>query len=148
MAPLIRKQLLAMFERITILPLPAVTTADHDILQICEVISKLPAPIGEKVLDEVQFYLMDKAVHGQTEKMFCPSHTEDKEQWAIFLNLNSVRNDTKKRTTIAHEIAHFILGQDMKSTRLGDGRERKADDLCEKWGFGRAYRSYKPLVAK
>lgn len=45
--------------------------------------------------------------------------------------------------TVAHEIAHFVLGH-YKPKRLSDGKiEREADKLIEKWGFKRVYKSYK-----
>ena len=49
--------------------------------------------------------------------------------------------------TVAHEVAHFILG-DYSGNLLVPKRpkgykpERAADDLTEKWGFRRAYKSY------
>jgi Zn-dependent peptidase ImmA (M78 family) len=43
----------------------------------------------------------------------------------------------KEMNTIAHEIAHFILGH--YRVEVGSEAERKADDLCEKWGFRRCY---------
>jgi hypothetical protein len=137
---MLREEIKEIIERVVILPLTATNDSD-DVLQICEVISKLPTRVRERVLDEVDFYLMP-GVLGQTEKMFCPSHNEDKVQWSIFLNFNEVRNDKRKRTTIAHEIAHFILRHDTGRAKRHDSAERKADDLCEKWGFGRAYKNY------
>ena len=42
-------------------------------------------------------------------------------------------------TIIAHEIAHGVLN----GPKLGLKKaEQAADDLCEKWGFGRVYMSY------
>lgn len=40
-------------------------------------------------------------------------------------------------STIAHEIAHHELGH--HSSTSNPDAEKKADDLCEKWGFDRAY---------
>ena len=46
---------------------------------------------------------------------------------------------------IAHEIAHRWLGKDTEygvATPGGLEAEMAADDLCEKWDFGRAYDNY------
>lgn len=53
--------------------------------------------------------------------------------------------DTKKRmeTLVAHEIAHAWLLRNDPYARGGSKAERAADDLCEKWGYGRCYKSYK-----
>jgi hypothetical protein len=45
-----------------------------------------------------------------------------------------------KKSVIAHEMAHFILGYHKLSS--DPEAERKADDLTEKWGFKKVYASY------
>ena len=50
-------------------------------------------------------------------------------------------SDESKMTTIAHELAHLRLGDD-DLFESNPGGERAADDLCESWGFGRAYQDY------
>jgi hypothetical protein len=53
-------------------------------------------------------------------------------------------DDDKLRTTLAHEIAHVLLTK--KGGMPGHGSDIKdelaADNLCESWGFGRAYAKY------
>ena len=44
------------------------------------------------------------------------------------------------KAAIAHEIAHLILNHDFR--KPGD-YEKEADDLCEKWGFKKAYEERK-----
>lgn len=60
----------------------------------------------------------------------------------LVLHLCEDKTDQKKMTTIAHEIAHVLLGHADVATMKSISEEREADDLCEKWGFGRAYESY------
>lgn len=43
-----------------------------------------------------------------------------------------------KMSTVAHEIAHFILGH--KKEDYDSESERKADNLIKKWGFKRTYK--------
>ena len=61
----------------------------------------------------------------------------------IFLNMRGRRSRKRKMTTIAHEIAHVYLGHsDTRTEANGATCESAADDLCESWGFGRAYANY------
>lgn len=93
----------------------------------------LPEEIRLKVLDEVIF--LHTTAHGTIFKMLFP---EEQEQAFILLNFTRVK-DEEKMDTIAHEIAHYILGHDIS----GDlSAEKDADDLTEKWGFKRAYKKY------
>ena len=46
-------------------------------------------------------------------------------------------DEEDKKSIVAHEVAHFILGH--HKTGGGPEKEREADDLIEKWGFKRAY---------
>ena len=56
----------------------------------------------------------------------------------IILNFQEMKKG-HEMDTIAHEIAHFILGHN-KPKKRSDGKiEREADNLTEKWGFKRAY---------
>ena len=64
----------------------------------------------------------------------------------IILNFEGEKGDDR-RTTIAHEIAHYWLSRDSEYGFGGDAREaahkeKAADDLCQSWGFGRAYENY------
>jgi Zn-dependent peptidase ImmA (M78 family) len=55
----------------------------------------------------------------------------------IMLNFNDNTHKCKENS-IAHEIAHFILGHHKKE-KLDGTEEKEADDLSKKWGFARAY---------
>ena len=81
--------------------------------------------------------------HGQYEEIYIGSDNENLP--VIILNFSAMKQESEnyKRTTIAHEIAHFIL--EHESSSGGIIIEKNADDLCEKWGFGRAYDSYDHL---
>lgn len=62
----------------------------------------------------------------------------------IIFNFKCIRSAETKMNTIAHEIAHFInKPKDSCKTRLANIEEKEADDLAEKWGFERSYKSYK-----
>lgn len=45
------------------------------------------------------------------------------------------RTETSKMNSIAHEVAHYVLGHDTG----GFEHEKEADDHCQKWGFAREY---------
>jgi len=67
----------------------------------------------------------------------------------ILLNWDKTKSDIEKYTVIAHEIAHTYLNHfdTYKDQNLAGKKENQiekdADDLIEKWGFNRAYKSYK-----
>ncbi len=60
----------------------------------------------------------------------------------IVLNFKKRMSKSRKMDTIAHEIAHFVLGHH-KVRKLTNQRkisnEIKADDKAEKWEFKRCY---------
>jgi len=123
---------------------------------IIECLLRLPLEIRERVLDEATFIMFSENALGHVFKMHIvenPTITErsrdgkmvvcDHEISVILLNFGSMKKYRKARimTRIAHEIAHFILGHSPTSPIEGND-DKEADDLCEKWGFGRAYESY------
>lgn len=140
------------------------TTSDvKDKIVIAETLQELPKEVREKVLDEVLFIIM-RAV-GTAGKLVLPYRIYEKdieekrigktgiiggclEIPIIVLNFSVMRKPSTfegnskeyRKSTVAHEIAHFILGH----LNMADDpkKERKADDLTEEWGFKRAYKSY------
>jgi len=122
---------------------PAATKADIQIEHlIARTLLKLPKKIRERVLYEyaVRFIAIGRETHGHFLMSVCQPHSEPKPMPEIFLHFSAMRRMSEKRkmATIAHEIAHFILGHGSLAPSE-ENVEKKADDLCEKWGFGRAY---------
>ena len=125
---------------------------------IAETLLELPYKVRRKVLDEVIFIIM--AAQGLARQHVLPVTVRksdfkqiNKEYYQatiehpfIYLNFKKHRSKSSKMDTIAHEIAHFMLGHHSKtSNRLKQKEktyERKADDLSEKWGFKRCYKDY------
>jgi hypothetical protein len=129
---------------------------------IIECLLRLPLEIRERVLDKATFIMFSENALGHVFKMHIvenPSAVErsrdgemavcDHEILMILLNFGSMKKYKKVRimTRIAHEIAHFILGHN-PTTSIEGNDDKEADDLCEKWGFGRAYKSYIELQRK
>lgn len=123
---------------------------------IIECLLRLPFEIKERVLNEATFIMFSENSLGHVFKMRIVENSPTAEKISdgktvvcaheipvILLNFGSMKKSTKARimTTIAHEIAHFILGHSPASPIEGND-DKEADDLCEKWGFGRAYESY------
>lgn len=106
---------------------------------VVETLARLPEEVRDKVLDEAVFILAGEA-YGT---LFPVVVNYPREFCFVILNLASTRkwDDFRFMSMVAHEIAHFTLGvMGLTSDPLA---ERKADDLCESWGFKRSYRSYK-----
>lgn len=128
---------------------------------IAQVLQKLPKKIREKVLEKIIF--VHTSAYGTISRLFFQKFIEETKakkisrdkfiksgfmveipQFFIIFNFKGIRKDETKINTIAHEIAHFILSpKEACSSRPSDIEEKEADDLAEKWGFGRAYKSYK-----
>ena len=125
---------------------------EEDKVLIAETLLRMPRRIRTKVLREVVFVMMDDMAGTVIDASFIKS-IEKKEfrkigekyhanitQPMILLNFYSMKKSKQgKMATIAHEIAHFILGHH-KSDSKDPKNERHADDLIEKWGFKRTYR--------
>ncbi|MCI0529767.1 MAG: hypothetical protein L0Y56_20180 [Nitrospira sp.] len=131
-----------VWEELSVIPL-AVTDEDQKVKTlIVKTLLKLPHKVRNKVLDEVTFVALNtEGSHGVFDLLYCPPHEKEKYEPMIFLNFNGFRRKTEsfKLTVIAHEIAHFILNH---GNEPGPTQEKDADDFCEKWGFGRAYKKY------
>lgn len=133
----------------------------HNNHLIAQVLQKLPKNVREKVLEEVIF--VHTTVQGTVRNMYFQKFIEEAEfqkgtedkliksgyfvkipKFFIIFNFKCFKKDETKMDTIAHEIAHFILSpKDLYESRPSDIEEKKADDLAEKWGFNRCYKSYK-----
>jgi len=119
---------------------------EHKLI-IAKTLQKLPKKIREKVLDDVLFVFT--SCYGTVRELYFPIPPKTKEIRKSLIILNFALMKNEKRTesdmmdTVAHEIAHFILGHVI----LHDDFlcERKADDLSESWGFKRAYDSYEHI---
>ena len=124
---------------------------------IVETLLRLPKKVREKVLDEVIF--IHTMVRGTVGEFHFTRWVQNKDiekismlnkekrylakivQSFILLNFKHVKN-SEKMDLVAHEIAHIILNHH-KSNREGNPDDEKAaDDLAEKWGFKRSYKSY------
>ena len=123
---------------------------------IAETLLKLPYKVRRKTLDDVVFVIVTE--QGMTAKATFPivlskgdlkkkgeTYHTTIEHPLIVLNFKKRIIKSRKMDTIAHEIAHFILGHH-KVRNLTKQRkiinERKADDQAEKWGFKRCYKDY------
>lgn len=112
---------------------------DMDKVLIVKTLQKLPKDVKEKVLDNVVFVVL--GLWGTVQNL----RPTEVGRPLIMINFALMRNegatDDDLMDTVAHEIAHYILGHaDMSFSNL-DG-ERQADDLSEKWGFKRVYNNY------
>ncbi len=123
---------------------------------IAETLLKLPYKVRMETLSEVVFVIV--TAHGLTTKATFPivlskgdikqkgeTYQTTVEHPLIVLNFKTRMSKSRKMDTIAHEIAHFILGHH-KVRNLTNQRkiinEKKADDQAEKWGFKRCYEDY------
>jgi hypothetical protein len=123
---------------------------------IAETLLKLPYKVRMETLSEVVFVIV--TAHGLTTKAIFPivlskgdikqkgdTYHTVVEHPLIVLNFKKRMSKSRKMDTIAHEIAHFILGHH-KVRNLTNQRkiinERKADDQAEKWGFKRCHEDY------
>ena len=123
---------------------------------IAETLLRIPESAKEKVLKDAVFVTMS-GTYGAF-LIGVPSELKSEDQLIkgsdglthvkievplIFLNFALMEKDgvdeEERRSNVAHEIAHFILGHKFSG---GREKEKEADDLIEKWGFKRAYQSY------
>ena len=125
---------------------------------IAKTLQRLPKRIREKVLSEVVFMSMtacgtlvkfrySKIVRKEEFREIGGAYAVAMETVVIFLNFHNKHSEKYHMDTVAHEVAHFILGDytgnfpEPKHPK-GYNAENAADDLAEKWGFRRAYKSY------
>jgi hypothetical protein len=133
-----------------------VTDKDEKDKQIvAKTLERLPKRVREKVLNEVTF-VFTASHYGTLQKLrfsrfikkedfekMGDGYTFVEETVAIYLNFSRSKKESFHMDTTAHEIAHFINGDaDTPKRPKGYNAERAADDLTEKWGFKRAYKSY------
>ncbi len=109
--------------------------AGHDDALVIQVLHDIPRRYRIKAQEFHYFVLCTSSI---TLPVYILGGTEDRTDIYIFLNFAHRMSKKGKMTTIAHEIAHGVLNQPNGGPRA----ERAADDLCEKWGFGRVYESY------
>ena len=100
---------------------------------IVKTIRRLPSDVREKTIDEVILFISG-GINGNYIALNVAYRSVLHVILLNFCGMNNL-NDQEIMTVIAHEIAHFILGH----MTGGEANEKEADDLCEKWGFGRAY---------
>lgn len=125
---------------------------EKDKILIAKTLLKLPKKVREKTLKESVFVVCSAC--GTVREFFYREilKKEDlKEVPAgyivsirkpmIILNFSEMEKETEM-DTIAHEIAHFILGHYKIEEGSNPKKEREADDLTEKWGFKRVYKEY------
>jgi hypothetical protein len=103
---------------------------------IVQTIAALPKKARELAVGLIFVSMTD--VDGFVHRTYCPGHDQPQEQTWIFLNMGSL-SFSKKKDTVAHEIAHAYLGHDDVGKVTSNKNEREADDLAEEWGFKRSY---------
>lgn len=115
----------------------------HAVIMICKVLQQLPKSIRKKILEEVHFIIVGKALYGTVFQMNLLPSEKETILYFIILNFGAMVKLTEKEImfTIAHEIAHHILGH--HSLIRGSVEEKKADALAEKWGFKKPERKFK-----
>jgi len=123
-------------------------------LIIAKTLQRLPSRVREKVLDEVVFVIMtdygavwkirfNRVVNKEDFQKIGEFYDVVVEKVGIFLNFLKRHSESYYMNLIAHEIAHFSLGNFYAvKCREGYNPEEAADDLSQKWGFRRFYKSY------
>jgi hypothetical protein len=121
---------------------------------IAKTIQRLPKDVGERVLKEVNFIvaggvdgtgfsmnILNAVIEEDPSIKLSTTRKADLKAHFILLNFANMREESEEEimSTIAHEIAHFILGHFDDHCKSREDKEKEADDLIEKWGFKRAY---------
>jgi len=89
------------------------------------------------------------SAHGTICELYfpVPLNTKEIRRIVILLNFALMKNEGKTDSdmmdTVAHEVAHIILGHHDIKGHDDPAGEKAADNLTEKWGFKRAYNNYK-----
>jgi len=151
-------------DNLSIFGAEAVEDKRYEVL-IAKTIQRLPKDVGEKVLKEANF-IVAGGVNGTgftmnisnavIEVLASTGELRLDEEGPsvklstirkaylkvplILLNFANMRERSEEEimSTIAHEIAHFILGHFDDVHKSSKDKEKEADDLIEKWGFRRA----------
>ena len=133
------------------------TPPGQDRMIIAETLLRIPESVREKVMKETHFITIGGACGCILPMTFSEVKSEEQlNRWGegqvrveievllILINFAEMEKEEMDeegmRTTVAHEIAHFILEHHKNGG--GPEKEKEADDLIEKWGFKRAYQSY------
>ena len=130
---------------------------------IVKTIQRLPIRIRKKVLNNVRFILINATTYGacrglnfseivKNVRKIEKGYLVRKRIQLILLNFYAMEQRKKSKeyiiNVIAHEISHYILGHSDISKRGRPNNERDADNLIEKWGFKRFYKTYKYSLRK
>lgn len=130
-------------------------------LIIAKTLLKLPKKVRNKILDESHFIITGGTLGttGMIRKTAIIKTYPEKEIALptatveirlIILNFSAMEtgkmSESSMMDVVAHEIAHLILKHYGSSS--DPKGERKTDDLVEKWGFKRAYKSYECFEKK
>jgi hypothetical protein len=135
------------------------TPLDQDRRIIGETLLRIPESIREKVVEEATFITIGGACGCVLPMTFSEVKSEEQlNRWGdgqvrveievllILINFAEMEKEEMDeegmRTTVAHEIAHFILEHHKSSSGSSPEVEKEADDLIAEWGFKRAYQSY------
>ncbi len=117
----------------------ATLEAEADKSLVVKVLSALSKDVRDRILEKTRF-IIPTGIQGVIWQEFIPRNTEDVAYDVVLLNFSKSMPIKMKTTIIAHEIAHCELGHAENGSQ-GWESESAADDLCESWGFGRAYKS-------
>ncbi len=109
---------------------------------VADVYLGLPSNLRQKAMEKISFWLLADAAF--PEHVYIPVPPKATAVEATFVVIPGEflkHSDRSLRTTIAHEVAHILLTKKGEAPSHGKGAEDElaADDLCESWGFGRAY---------
>ena len=133
-----------------------------DMMLIAETLLRLPDEVMKKVLREVYFivvpfcrgysgiYRYSIFLKQDRIKKTPTGYRVRVAKPLIFLNFEKMKKEPKssRMSTVAHEVAHFILDHDKRRGLFNPAVEKEADDLTEKWGFKRAYKDYNKFKPK
>ena len=134
-----------------------VVSDDRYVQLIVRTLHQIPKRTRNTILAKVHFMMVGEDTHGYPVEYSIRPSTKEIKMRFIVLNFCAMKKekDSEIMTTIAHEIAHCVLGDYNGALQHTQRSEQKADDLAEKWGFGRAYKDYqafsmngKPIRAK
>lgn len=101
---------------------------------IADVLSQMPRPILEYVVENVLFYSSDRNEDGVCLNMTNLEPCDKRKNFIIILDSNFFRQSEEgKYYTIAHEIGHAYLNHENVSTNKDN--EKQADNFASQYGF-------------